>query len=166
MENAGERSLNDDRFRSVVYQLLQVSSLMLKTREHYAAVVGVTPPQFSILTAVHERPGVSIGEVAARLHVTGPFVTAEVNKLIRLGLLNKRSAAHDRRVAELQVTDDCRQRLAEVAPVRLLANETIFGKLSQDELDAFSAALVALIGGLHEALHMLERQDAGPGGPA
>jgi len=51
METQLDQTLDDDRFRAVIYQFLQVSGLMLRTREHYAAAVGVTPPQFSILTA-------------------------------------------------------------------------------------------------------------------
>lgn len=159
METPERHDLDDDRFRAVIYQLLQVSGLMLRTREHYAAAVGVTPPQFSILTAVQERPGTSVGEVAARLHVSGPFVTAEANKLIRQGLLVRRTAAHDRRVSELRVTEDCAQRLAAVAPTRLAANETIFRTLSKDEIDRLSTMLVSLIGGLHETLHMLDRPE-------
>jgi DNA-binding MarR family transcriptional regulator len=163
METPDGETIDDDRFRAVIYQLLQVSGLMLRTREHYAAAVGVTPPQFSILTAVHERPGSSVGDVAARLHVSGPFVTAEANKLVDKGLLVRASAAHDRRVSELSVTEDCARRLAAVAPVRQGANETIFGRLSPEEVEAFSASLVALLGGLDEALRVLDRPGEGPG---
>lgn len=155
-ETGGRRTIDDDRFRAVIYQLLQVSGLMLRTREHYAAAVGVTPPQFSILTAVNERPGASVGEVAARLHVSGPFITAEANKLVRQGLIDRRSAEQDRRVSALYVTDDCAQRLAAVAPIRRMANETIFGRLTPEEVEAFSGNLAALMGGLHEALRLLD----------
>lgn len=163
METPEGHDLDDDRFRAVIYQLLQVSGLMLRTREHYAAAVGVTPPQFSILTAVQERPGTSVGEVAARLHVSGPFVTAEAKKLIRQGLLDRRAAAHDRRVSELRVTEDCARRLAAVAPIRLAANATIFRTLSQHEIDRLSTTLVSLIGGLHETLRMLGSPGEGAG---
>jgi len=163
METQLDQTLDDDRFRAVIYQFLQVSGLMLRTREHYAAAVGVTPPQFSILTAVHERPGSSVGDVAARLHVSGPFVTAEANKLVDKGLLVRESAAHDRRVSKLTVTADCARRLVAEAEVRQRANETIFGRLSPEEVEAFSASLVALMGGLDEALRVLDRPGKGLG---
>lgn len=160
--STGQDLEDDDRFRAVIYRLLQVSGLMLRTREHYAAAVGVTPPQFSILTAVHERPGSSVGDVAARLHVSGPFVTAEANKLVRQGLLVRQSAAHDRRVSELKVTEDCARRLAAVAPIRRTANETIFGRLTPEGVEGFTASLGALMCGLEEALHVLDRPGEGP----
>lgn len=149
----------DDAFRPAIYKLLQVSALMLKTREYYAAAVGVSPPQFSILTAIAERPGCSVGEVAARLHVTGPFVTAEINKLVRAGMIEKTSSATDRRVAELRVTPACADRLQAVAPLRQQANATIFAQIPPGALDSFTDELSALIGGLQQALHMLARPD-------
>lgn len=147
----------ESAFRPAIYQLLQVSALMLKTREYYAAAVGVSPPQFSILTAISERPGTSVGEVATRLHVTGPFVTAEVNKLVKAGLVEKVSSAADRRVAELRITPDCADRLAEVSPLREAANAMIFAQMSADDMARFSGELLHLISGLEDALHMLAR---------
>jgi DNA-binding MarR family transcriptional regulator len=151
-DSSGEKS-----FRPAIYRLLQVSALMLKTREHYAAAVDVTPPQFSILTAIAERPATSIGEVAERLHVSGPFVTAEVNKLINAGMVVKHSSASDRRLSELRITEECEQRLSAVSPLREAANARIFADLSPPELDRFSSDLSALIVGLRDALHMLSK---------
>lgn len=147
----------EDAFRPAIYRLLQVSALMLKTREHYAAGVGVTPPQFSILTAIAERPGTSIGDVAQRLHVTGPFVTAEVNKLVAAGMVAKQSSASDRRVAELTITPTCAERLAAVSPLREAANEKVFAGMGTEDLARFSADLSSLIAGLQDALHMLAK---------
>ncbi len=149
--------LSGEARRSTIYKLLQVSALMLKTREHYAAAVGVTPPQFSILTAIAEREGTSIGDVAERLHVTGPFVTAEVNKLIRAGMVLKKSSASDRRVAELRITAACTRKLIGVSPLREAANDRIFAGIPAVDLDRFSLELSSLIDGLQDALHMLSR---------
>ena len=38
--------------RQIIYRLLEVSHLMLETRAIYADLAEVTPPQFSILTAL------------------------------------------------------------------------------------------------------------------
>ncbi len=149
--------LGGETHRSAIYKLLQVSALMLKTREHYAAAVGVTPPQFSILTAIAEREGTSVGDVAERLHVTGPFVTAEVSKLVRAGMVLKKSSASDRRVAELRISASCARKLAAVAPLREAANERIFADMSVADLNRFSDELSSLIDGLQDALHMLSR---------
>ena len=151
------KSVGEEAYRSAIYKLLQVSALMLKTREHYAAAVGVTPPQFSILTAIAERPGTSVGEVAERLHVTGPFVTAEVSKLVRTGMILKKSSAADRRVAELRITAACARKLAAVSPLREAANERIFADMSAAQVNRFSDDLSSLIDGLQDALHMLAR---------
>lgn len=161
MARSNRKQAGEEAYRSAIYNLLQVSALMLKTREYYAAAVGVTPPQFSILMAVSERPGTSVGEVAQRLHVSGPFVTGEVNKLVRAGMVEKKNSAADRRVAELRVTKSCAARLALVSPLREAANQTVFAHMSADELAGFSRELETLIGGLEDALHMLARPPQG-----
>ncbi|REF73199.1 MarR family winged helix-turn-helix transcriptional regulator [Paracoccus versutus] len=109
-------------YRPVIYQLLHVSSLLLKTREHYAATVGVTAPQFSVLTAIRESPGTSVGEVANPLLVSGPFVTAEVGKLVRARLVHRQASGRDRRVAELFLIDEGVVRLDAVEALRRAAN--------------------------------------------
>ena len=161
MARSNRKHAGEEAYRSAIYNLLQVSALMLKTREYFAAAVGVTPPQFSILMAVSERPGTSVGEVAGRLHVSGPFVTGEVSKLVRAGMIEKKSSATDRRVAELRVTKNCAAKLAGVSPLREASNQKVFAHMSADELASFSRELETLIGGLEDALHMLSRPPQG-----
>ncbi len=143
-------------YRPLIYQMLHASSLMLKTREHYAAAIGVSPPQFSILTAIGECAGASVGEIAARLHVSGPFATTQIGKLVRLGLVRKEASDRDQRVAVLFLTDEGEARLDLVAPTRLAANRMIFDGLSFAELERLSGEMQRLIEGLTAALHMLE----------
>jgi predicted transcriptional regulator len=45
--------------------------------------------QYEIVMLVSRAEGLSIGEVAARLHRSGAFITIEANKLAAAGILEK-----------------------------------------------------------------------------
>ena len=71
----------DRTFRAMVYDLLAVGARMQDIRDHLAAQMGVTGPQYAILMAIFhmqdEAGGAGVRAVGRRLHVSGPFVTAQ-----------------------------------------------------------------------------------------
>ncbi len=86
-----------DAFREMIYGLLAFSSRMLRSREFYAAHVGVTAPQYSILARIGEAGAISMRDLAESLDVSSPFVTTETGKLHRRGYLDRRRNLADRR---------------------------------------------------------------------
>lgn len=147
---------SDTEFRRLIYGLLQVSSLMLKAREKYGAYIGVSAPQYSMLVAIAEAGEATVGELAAALHVSSPFVTAEINKLIRAGHVRKRPNATDRRSILLSLTPSGEGLVRRVAPMRMLANDMIFGSLNTGEAAAFTHLIHTLITDFERAIHELE----------
>ena len=75
----------DTSFRAMVYDLLSVGARMQDVRDRLAAIIGVTGPQYAILMAIAHiqdaEGGAGVRAVARRLHVSGPFITAQVNLL-------------------------------------------------------------------------------------
>ena len=64
---------SDARFRRLVYDLLTIASRMTMVREHLAARMGITAPQYSLLMAVGQfqgERGVGVTAVARVLHVS------------------------------------------------------------------------------------------------
>lgn len=143
-------------YRPIIYSLLQVAQKMLQTREIYANIVGVTPPQFSILTAIGESPRTSVGDLAMRLNVTGPFVTNEVRKLVTEGLVQKNSSDADKRRAELVLTAEGTARLRRADAERHAANATIFEAFTSTDLAELGQDLDHLREGLDKALYQLD----------
>ncbi|XBS70332.1 MarR family winged helix-turn-helix transcriptional regulator [Acerihabitans sp. KWT182] len=129
---------------------------MLKTREVYAQKVGVTAPQFSILTVINERPGVYVNLVADILNVSGAFVTSEVGKLIKAGLLTKQTSGKDRRRMELHLTNEGSARFERATPERLAANQVIFEHFTDAELQGLGDDLQKLLAGLDLAVQRLD----------
>ncbi len=117
-------------------------------RSGLAELVGLSGPQYTILISIlHlEADGaVAVSTVAEHLHYSGAFVTLEVGRLVKKGLVAKRTDIHDRRRVALSVTAKGRALLAELAPTQARANDTLFGSLSAADLDRILVLLPKLI---------------------
>ncbi len=146
----------DHEFRKMIYGLLQVSSLMLKAREYYGAYIGVSAPQYSMIVAIAEAGEATVRDLTKRLHVSSPFVTAEINKLISAGYVRKRPHASDRRSFLLSLTDSGHTLVYRVSDIRRTANDMIFGSLKRDEVQMLQKIIHTLITDFEKAIHELE----------
>ena len=65
---------------------------------------GLSIPQFDLLSTLTEREGVSQQELATRLYVTKGNVSGLVDRLVGMGLVERRALANDRRSHALFLT--------------------------------------------------------------
>ncbi len=82
-----------------------------------AGEVGLTPPQMFALRALDPESPVPMRELAAQLHCDSSNVTGLADGLEAQGLVERRSAEHDRRVRMLVVTErgaEVRRRINDV----------------------------------------------------
>jgi MarR family transcriptional regulator, organic hydroperoxide resistance regulator len=97
-----------------------VGKLFWQMRPRMLAVageLGLTPPQMFALRALDPEQPVPMRELAAQLHCDSSNVTGLVDGLEAHGLVERRSAEHDRRVRMLVVTErgaEVRRRIDEV----------------------------------------------------
>ena len=85
-----------------------VGKLFWQMRPRMLAVageLGLTPPQMFALRALDPEQPVPMRELAAQLHCDSSNVTGLVDGLEAHGLVERRSAEHDRRVRMLVVTE-------------------------------------------------------------
>jgi DNA-binding MarR family transcriptional regulator len=95
---------------------------------------------------VSRADGLSIGEVAARLHRSGAFITIEANKLVAAGILEKASDPADGRRVLLKMNQKSVELLERMAPYQRRVNDVLFEPLDAKrfrELRALAAQLVA-----------------------
>jgi DNA-binding MarR family transcriptional regulator len=85
--------------------------------------------QYEILMLVSRAEGLSIGEVAARLHRSGAFITIEANKLAAAGILEKVSDPADGRKVILQTNRRSDALLERLAPYQRRINDVLFESL-------------------------------------
>src|SRR6185503_12465678 len=81
---------SDAEFRGLIHDLIAYGHRLDTCRDAFATIVAISGAQYEILMLVSRAEGLlSIGEVAARLHRSGAFITIEANKLVASGTLEK-----------------------------------------------------------------------------
>jgi len=101
-------------------------------------------PQFRCLNFIGHQPGASVSAVAAFLGVTLPTASAIVDRLVRAGAVEPRTAADDRRRSQLHLTEAGAAQLAQIrVGARAELAEVLAGR-SAKELRALHAGLAVL----------------------
>lgn len=111
-------------------------------RSHVGEQLSV--PQFRCLNFIAHQPGASVSAVAAFLGVTLPTASAMVDRLVRAGAVEPRTAADDRRRSQLHLTDTGAAQLAQIRlGARAELAEVLAGR-SAEELRTLHAGLAVL----------------------
>ena len=131
---------SDRDFRALVHGMLAFSARLEAVRSGFASIIGLTGIQYTILISVGhlERAGeVSVSMIAAHLHISGAFVTIETGKLLKLGLLAKRTDPKDRRRVCLSITKKGSELLRKLAPTQAQVNDVLFEFLDAAQFRQF-----------------------------
>ena len=105
--------------------------------------IGLSIPQFDLLSTLSEREGATQQELAERLYVTKGNVSGLVDRLVEAGLVERRAAAGDRRSHALHHTGQGRE-LAErgIAAQRAYVTRTL-GRLPDRDLATLERIVLA-----------------------
>ena len=137
---------SDTEFRGLIHDLIAYGHKLDACRDAFAAIAGISGAQYEILMLVSRAEGLSVGEVAARLHRSGAFITIEANKLVAERILVKASDPADGRRVLLKTTPKAQQLLERMAPYQRRINDVLFEFLDARrfrELRSLAAELVA-----------------------
>jgi len=137
---------SDAAFRGLIHDLIAYGHRLDACRDAFAAIAGISGVQYEILMLVSRAQGLSVGEVAARLHRSGAFITIEANKLVERGILGKASDPADGRRVLLESTAKSLELLERLAPYQRRVNDVLFECLDAKrfrELRALAGELLA-----------------------
>lgn len=112
---------------------LLVRRLHLELQQHM--VTGVTGSQFVVLKKIHEHGRVTVSEVAGDLSVSLSAITAQVDRMHRAGLVQRRRDEGDRRVVWLELTPEGKEAYNACQASRLKVMRKYFGQLDENELE-------------------------------
>lgn len=152
-----DRTGDDRRFRDLLYSLFAFGGSLEQARAVFARHIGLSPPQYMILIVVsHADPQAEIGvaQVAERLHLSGAFVTIEVNKLVRDGLVEKHPHSSDKRRVRLSATKFGLRQLERLAALQRPVNDALFAALDRDDFERLSDIMRRLAQGAGQAIHL------------
>ena len=136
---------SDAQFRELIHDLIAYGHKLDACRDAFAAIAGISGVQYEILMRVSRADGLPVGEVAARLHRSGAFITIEANKLVERGILDKTPDPADGRRVLLRITPKGFELLQRLAPYQQRINDVLFEFVDARrfrELRALAAELV------------------------
>ena len=123
---------SDARFREMLHNLLAFAARLEQIRGRMGAMVGLSGSQYTVLISIRQlqgTAGVGVKAIADHLSLSGPFVTSETNKLIKLGLVTKCPNPRDARRVLLSITPKAATLLDGLAPVQREINDVLFEPL-------------------------------------
>src|ERR687898_901875 len=147
---------SDTEFRGLIHDLIAYGHKLDACRDAFAAIAGASGVQYEILMLVSRTEGLAIGEVAARLHRSGAFITIEANKLVARGILHKAADPQDGRRVLLKNTAKSQQLLERLAPYQRRINDVLFEFLDAKRFRQLRALAGELVGAGDRAVAMLE----------
>jgi DNA-binding MarR family transcriptional regulator len=147
---------SDAEFRRLIHDLIAYGHRLDACRDAFAVIAGISGVQYEILMLVSRADGLSIGEVAARLHRSGAFITIEANKLVARGILEKAADPSDRRKVLLKMNLKSQQLLERLAPYQQRINDVLFEFLDAKRFRQLRALAGELVGAGDRAVAMLE----------
>lgn len=104
--------------------------------------LGLSIPQFDVLSTLSEREGLTQQELAARLYVTKGNVSGLVDRLVEAGLVERRAIPEDRRSHALHLTAEGTTLAARGMAAQADYVARTLGRLEASELRAFEDLVV------------------------
>ena len=147
---------SDAGFRLLIHDLIAYGHKLDACRDAFAAIAGISGVQYEILMLVSRAEGLSIGEVAARLHRSGAFITIEANKLAAKGILEKTADPADGRRVLLEMNSRSEALLDRLAPYQRRINDVLFESLDAKRFRALRALAAELVADGDRAVALLD----------
>lgn len=149
---------SDAAFRSMVHDTLAFAARIEEVRRLFGAYIDLAGSSYSLLITIRHlegETGIAVSDAAHHLHLTGSAVTVEANRLVGLGLIQKRVDPLDRRRVLLRTTPLAEARLRRLAPVQAAANDALFACLDEEGFRRFAATMRLLVGCADDALGVM-----------
>lgn len=124
--------------------IADISRLMRRAFDARARAIGVTRPQWQVLTVLKRHEGVNQGGLAELLDVEPITVCRMVDRLQDAGLVERRADAADRRSWLLFLTQRARDLLEELLPLGQGLIEDALEGLSAREREQLNTLLLAV----------------------
>jgi DNA-binding MarR family transcriptional regulator len=105
----------------------------------------LTPGQAEILNLLAQRETVAVGMLAEMYRVKPPVMTAMVDELVRLALVERRADPGDRRRSILMATEKGQQTMRELSMIRDRMQSRLTANLSEQEVVQLSTSLKKVI---------------------
>ena len=126
---------------NVAMLMAQVSRLMRRAFDEKARLLGMTRPQWQVISILSVNEGINQGGLAELLEVEPMTLGRMVDRLQDAALVERRPDPADRRAWRLFLTDKAQEQLVQLRPLALDTIDAAQEGLSQPERDGLIAAM-------------------------
>lgn len=128
-----------------------VGFLMAKAYQRACAIFkeefdrfNLTPRQFGLLGFLWQEDGLSQAELSARAHIDRTTMGGLIDRLAKIGLVERRPHPEDRRAYQIFLTREGKRLEAELCPLAELVQARFVAGISEDELSFLKRILEKL----------------------
>lgn len=132
---------NPGKDENIAMLMAQVSRLMRRTFDEKARLLGMTRPQWQVISILSVNEGINQGGLAELLEVEPITLGRMVDRLQDAALVERRPDPADRRAWRLFLTDKAQELLVQLRPLALDTIDAAQEGLSQPERDGLIAAM-------------------------
>ncbi|MEO2205705.1 MarR family transcriptional regulator [Paenibacillus pabuli] len=108
-------------------------------------VTGIVPSHGDILMFLYREDSLSIKTLAERVHRTQPTVTVLVNKLEKLGYVERSKSAEDSRVTFIRLTEQGRQLKPIFEQVSETIQKMVYGDMTDEQAEQLESLLIGIV---------------------
>jgi len=158
---------SDRAFRQLIHHTLAFAAQCQEIRNGFGNQIGLSGSQYTILITIDHNcdreGGIGVNQVAEQLHLSGAFVTMEINKLVAKELVEKTVNPEDRRRVLLRSTAKGGELLAKLSAIQRPVNDVLFDCLSHKEFHTLRELMAKLILSGERSLNLLNYLEGGGG---
>lgn len=157
-ERVRDRSLNFVEVRSpaaratafdleghIYYLFTQIFGRRNRHLAEKLAPFAITVPKWRVLAVLHERPGVTMNQLADFTTVDRTTLTRTLDQMVEDRLVERRDDAHDRRAVRLHLTGRGQEIFDKILPLVLDENERATQGIACTELAQFGRTLQRMV---------------------
>ena len=153
---------SDVAFRQTLYLMVLGFGRLMSCREAFGRALALTGSQFAVLIGAayaQGRDGVSIRSLADHIQLAPTHVTTEVGRLIRKGLLVKKTNPQDRRGVLVTLSRRGEAAVRELAPFLRRVNDLLFQNVRRKDFATVSRFLEVFALNSEHALGEIRRSE-------
>jgi DNA-binding MarR family transcriptional regulator len=128
------------------YLIKEVQHILRKQMDRALTTLGITTPQFAVLTRLKEAPGLSNAELAVLCFVTPQTMNLILQKLEEKGLVVRTPSKTHGKIINTKLTAPGGKTLVKANALLAHVETDLFGKLSDTELEELVGLLRKLKG--------------------
>lgn len=155
-ETGGPARVDEAHTPRTLYLVKQVQYKTFVRLEEALAPTGITTARFRILFTLAERAKRSSAELARMFGVKPQTMIKQIAILEARGLIRRAAAADNKRVLEVELTDEGSRALDGSRSRAIALEDEIFSVLGAEELKQFRATMMKLLDSLPRTTHEVD----------